>query len=102
MILFKYKILIGKLIFFVNLHESFQKKVSKIVVEVFDVCHKFMSEIVEFILPIEQRRFVAVGHNVSCEDFLTFIGYDKSLFEHKTYEFVRDVIKEARKSVLRK
>ena len=38
---------------------------SKIVVEEFDVCHKFVSEVVEFILPIEQRRFVLVEHNIT-------------------------------------
>ena len=74
----------------------------KIVVEEFDVCHKFASEVVEFILPIEQRRFVLVEHNVSCENFIIFFGYDKSLFEHKIYEFVSDVVKEASKSCLQK
>ena len=78
------------------------RKMSKIVAEAFDVCHEFISEIVEFILPTEQRRFVVVEHNVSCEDFLIFIGYDKSLFEHKIYEFVGGIIKETRKSALRK
>ena len=77
------------------------RKMSKIVAEAFDVCNKFISEIVEFILPIEQR-FVVVEHNVSFEDFLIFIGYNKSLFEHNIYEFVGGIIKEARKSVLRK
>ena len=75
---------------------------SKIVVEEFDVCHKFVSEVVEFILPIEQRRFVLVEHNVSCEDFIIFVGYDKLLFEHKVHEFVGEIIKEAGKSCLRK
>ena len=75
-------------------------KMSKIVNEAFDVCHKFMSEIVEFILHIEQRRFAVVEYNVSCKDFLIFIRYDKSLFQHKIREFVRGIIKEATKSVL--
>ena len=71
---------------------------SKIVVEEFDVCHKFVSEVVEFILPIEQRRFVLVEHNVSCEDFIIFVGYDKSPCEQKMHELVSNIIKEARKS----
>ena len=75
---------------------------SKIVVEEFDVCHKFVSEVVNFILPFEQRRFVLVEHNLSCEDLLIFVGYDKSLFEHKINEFVSEIIKEARKSCLQK
>ena len=74
---------------------------SKIVVEEFDVCHKFVSEVVEFILPIEQRRFVLVEH-VSCENFIIFVGYGKSLFEHKIHEFVSDIVKEASKSCLQK
>ena len=94
------KVLIKK-IDFVDLPDRL-KKMSKIVVEEFDVCHKFVSEVVEFILPIEQRRFVLVEHNVSCEDFIIFVGYDKSLFEHKVHEFVGEIIKEAGKSCLRK
>ena len=74
---------------------------SKIVVEEFDVCHKFVSEVVEFILPIEQRRFVLVEH-VSCENFIIFVRYDKSLFEHKIHEFVSDIVKEASKNCLQK
>ena len=69
-------------------------------IEEFDVCHKFVSEVAEFILPIEQRSFVLVEHNVSCEDFIIFVGYDKSLFEHKIHEFVSDIIKEGMKSCL--
>ena len=74
----------------------------KIVVEEFDVCHKFVSDVVEFILPIEQRKFVLGEHNVSREDFIIFVGYDKLLFEHNIYEFVGEIIKEAGKSCLRK
>ena len=81
---------------------------SKIVVEEFDVCHRFMSDVVEFILPIEQRIFVLVEYNVSSEDFIYFVGYDKALFvgydealfEHKINDFVRDIIKETKKSEL--
>ena len=42
-----------------------------------------------------------IEHNVSCEGFVIFIGYDKEdKFEHKIGEFVEDIIKEARKSEL--
>ena len=50
---------------------------SKIVIEEFEVCHKFISEVVDFILSIKQRKFVQVEHNFSPEDFVIFIGYDK-------------------------
>ena len=66
---------------------------SKIVIGEFEVCHKFNSEVADFILPIEQWKFVQVEHNVSCEDFVIFIGYDKDKFEDKIGEFVREIIK---------
>ena len=75
------------------------KKMSKIVVEEFDVYHRFMSDIVEFILPIEQR-FVLFEHNVSSEYFMIFVGCNKALFEHKINEFVRDNSKKAKKNEL--
>ena len=67
---------------------------SKIVVEKFEVYHKFISEFLDFILPIGQRKFVQIEHNVSCEDFVIFIGYDKDEFEHKIDEFVKDITKK--------
>ena len=73
---------------------------SKIGIEEFEVCHKFISEVVNFILLIEQGKFVQVEHNVSCEDFVIFIGYDKDRFGQKIDEFVKDIIKEAQKSEL--
>ena len=69
-----------------------------------EACDKFMSEIVQFILPIEQRKFVLVDHAVSPEEFAITIGYNKSLnkslFEHKINEFVCDITKEAQNSDL--
>ena len=73
---------------------------SKVVVEEFDVCLKFISEVFKLILPTEQRKFVQIEHNVSCNDFVISIGYDKDEFEHKISEFVRDIIKESQKSEL--
>ena len=73
---------------------------SKVVVEEFDVCLKFISKVVKLILPTEQRKFVQIEHNVSCNDFVIFIGYDKDEFDHKISEFVRDIIKESQKSEL--
>ena len=69
-----------------------------------EACDKFMSEIVQFILPIEQRKFVLVDHAVSPEEFAITIGYNKSLnkslFEHKINEFVYDITKEDQNSDL--
>ena len=72
---------------------------SKIVIEEFEVCHKFIFKVVEFILPIRQKLLVQVEH-VSCEDFVIFIRYDKHKFQHKIDEFVKHIIKEAQKSEL--
>ena len=41
-----------------------------------------------------------IEHNVSYNDFVIFIGYDKDEFDHKISEFVRDIIKESQKSEL--
>ena len=68
--------------------------------EEFEVCHKFISEVVDFILLIEQRKFVQVEHNVSRKDFVIFIGYDKDRFGQKIDEYVKGIIKEAQKSKL--
>ena len=54
------------------------KKMSKI--EEAQVCDMIMSEIFQFILPIEQRRFVLVDYRVSSEMFGITIGFDKRLF----------------------
>ena len=54
------------------------KKTSKI--EEVQVCDMFMSEMFQFILPIEQRRFVLVDYRVSSEMFVITIGFDKRLF----------------------
>lgn len=73
---------------------------SKNVIEEFDVCLKFMSECIEFVYPLEERKIVQLQHNVACEDFVIFVGYDKRLLGHKINEFVRDMIKEAQESDL--
>ena len=63
-----------------------------------------LSQVVQFILPIEQRKFVLVDHAVSPEEFAITIRYNKSLnkslFEHKINEFVCDITKEASNSDL--
>ena len=60
-----------------DLQES--KKNSKIVSEEFDVCHKFVDEEVEFLLPLEKRKFVEISHVVGCNDFVIFVSYDKNI-----------------------
>ena len=48
---------------------------SNIILEEFDVCHQFMSNYVEFILPLNERNFVGLEHNVGCEDYVIFVNY---------------------------
>ena len=72
----------------------------KIIIEKFDVCHKFMSNCFQFILPLNERKFLTLKHNVSCKDFVTFVNYDKEQFGDKIQQFFHDIIKEAQKSDL--
>ena len=75
---------------------------SKIIVEEFDVCHKFMESCVQHILPFNEREFVSLTHLVSCDEFIIFLSYDKEKFGNKTQQFVQDMIKETQKSDLYK
>lgn len=59
------------------------KKMSNIILEEFDVCHQFMSNYVQFILPLNERNFVGLEHNVGCEDYVIFVNYDKKQFRDK-------------------
>ena len=43
-----------------------------------ETCSRFISEIVQFVLPIEQR-FVLVDHTAFSEEFVITIGFDKRL-----------------------
>ena len=56
---------------------------SNIILEEFDVCHQFMSNYVEFILPLNERNFVGLEHNVGCEDCVIFVNYYKKHFGDK-------------------
>lgn len=42
-----------------------------------------MSEIVLFIPPIRQRRFLLVDYTVSSGEFVIKVNYDKKLFEQR-------------------
>lgn len=75
-----------------------EKKMSEC--EEIEACHKFISEIVSFIPPFCQRKFVLVGDSVSSDEFVIKVNYDKEQFEHLTNEFVRDITKEAQNSRL--
>ena len=63
-------------------------------------CERFMSDVVPFILPIDQRRWAIFDYSVTSEEFMITVNYDKEKFEHKIGEFVSDIIKEAQKSDL--
>ena len=85
----------GKLIF---LHSRIELTMSKI--EEFDACERFMSDIVPFILPTDQRRWIAIDYSVTSDGFVIKVNYSKDMFEHKIKEFVCNIIKEAQKSDL--
>ena len=85
----------GKLIFF---HSRIELTMSKI--EELDACERFMSDIVPFILPTDQRRCIAIDYSVSSDEFVIKVNYSKGMFEHKIKEFVCNIIKEAQKSDL--
>lgn len=70
---------------------------SKIVIEEFDACHKFVDEIEFFVLPIEKRKFVEISHVVSCDDFVIFVSYD---LRGEIQQFICDIIGEAKKNDL--
>ena len=72
---------------------------SKIVVEEFDVCHKFMNEEIKYFVPVKKRKYVEISHVVGCSDFGIFVSYDKNNFGGKIKIFSK-IIKEARKSDL--
>lgn len=59
-----------------------------------------MSEVVPFIGPFSQRRFVLVDYSVSDEEFVIKVNCEKDKFEHLIQEFVCDIIMEAQRSTL--
>ena len=52
-----------------------------------DVCPNFMSEVVLFIGPFSQIRFVLVNYSVS-DEFVIKVNYEKDKFEHLINEFM--------------
>ena len=60
---------------------------AKIVVEEFDAAHKFVDEIVKFLLPLEKRKYVEISHVVGCSDFVIFVSYHKENFGSKSQIF---------------
>ena len=54
---------------------------SKVIVEKFDACHRFMSGYVQFILPLVERKYVQLTHNVASENVVIFVNYDKNNLE---------------------
>ena len=43
---------------------------AKIVIEEFDCAHKFVDEVVRFLLTLKKRDFVEIYHAVGCDDLL--------------------------------
>lgn len=81
----------------VALAQQEHKKMSKIVVEDFNVCNKFVEK-VRLMLWLEQKKYVDISHNVFCSDFLFFISYDHKYVHIKT--FISDILQEATESEL--
>ena len=52
----------------------FKKTTTKIVVPEFDVCHKFVDDLVRNCSNIGCQ----ITHNVSCDDFIIFLDYNDS------------------------
>lgn len=73
---------------------------SKITPEKFDVCHNFMSGCAQYILPLNERKFVDLTHLVSADEYTIFVSYDKKNFRGRIKQFIREIIKEAQKSDL--
>ena len=65
---------------------------AKIVVEEFNAAHKFVDDIVKFLLP----------HVVGCNDFVIFVTYHKENFGSEIRSFLSKVCDEAIKSDLYK
>ena len=60
-----------------------------------------MGNSVSYISPLEEKKFVDLAHNVSCDDFVSFVLYDKkNIWGEKIRQFLRDIVKEAEKSDL--
>ena len=70
----------------------------KTVVEEFDVCHKFVSNCVEYNLPPHERESGSISHLIGSEEFYIFVGYDKKNFGGRIKQFIDNIIKEAWKS----
>ena len=66
---------------------------SKIIVEVFDVFHNFMSACVRYILPFNYRKFVHLTHLVGSDSFTIFVPYDKENFGDTIQQFIQDIMK---------
>ena len=76
------------------------KKMSKIIVEEFDVCHNFMSVCVQYILLANHRKFVHLTHLVGSDSFTIFVSYDKENFGDRIQQFFQEIIHEAQKNDL--
>ena len=77
-----------------------KKKMAKIMIEEFDVCHKSVDEEIQYLLPNERRKFVEISHVVGCNEFIIFVSYDKKIFGSDIEQFISDIIQKAKQSDL--
>ena len=73
---------------------------SKIVVEEFDACHKFIEEI-KYFLPLKEKNYVEITHAVSCFDFVIFISYGNKNFLDKIKDFTQIFLRKPKKVIFR-
>ena len=57
-----------------------------------------MSDFIQFILPLNKRKFIGLEHNESCDNFVILVNYDKTQFGDRIPQFMQDIIKKSQKS----
>ena len=65
-----------------------------------EVCHKFISKIVPFIILFSKTRFIIVDYSVCGQEFVISVNYDKVQFEHLKQEYICKILEELKKSKL--
>ena len=69
------------------------KKMNKVEIEEFDVCHQFAQDI-QFLIPLVEREFVNITHLVFCNYFVISIYYNKNSYGNRIQAFIQIVTKE--------
>lgn len=70
------------------------KKMNKVEIEEFDVCHQVAHDI-QFLIPLVEREFVNITYLVFYNYFVIFIYYNKNSYGNRIQAFIQRVIKES-------